>query len=53
MKQADLIIAGCRQLLTCGGAIPKRKEALRDVGVIENAWIASHQGRIVYIGPEE
>ncbi len=53
MKQADLIIAGCRQLLTCGGAIPKRKEALRDVGVIENAWIASHQGRIVYLGPEE
>jgi len=53
MKQADLIIAGCRQLLTCGGAIPKRKEALRDVGVIENARIASHQGRIVYIGPEE
>jgi len=53
MKQADLIIAGCRQLLTCGGAIPKRKAELRDVGVIENAWIASHQGRIVYIGPEE
>ncbi|MCX6574919.1 MAG: imidazolonepropionase [Candidatus Aminicenantes bacterium] len=53
MKQADLIIAGCRQLLTCGGGIPKRKAELRDVGVIENAWIASHQGRIVYIGPEE
>jgi len=53
MKQADLIIAGCRQLLTCGGGIPKRKAELRDVGVIENAWIASHQGRIVYIGPED
>ncbi len=53
MKQADLIIAGCRQLLTCGGGIPKRKAELRDVGVIENAWIASHQGRIVYVGPEE
>jgi imidazolonepropionase len=53
MKQADLIIAGCRQLLTCGGSLPKRKAELRDVGVIENAWIASHQGRIVYIGPEE
>jgi imidazolonepropionase len=53
MKKADLIIAGCRQLLTCGGGIPKRKEALRDVGVIENAWIASHRGRIIYIGSEE
>jgi imidazolonepropionase len=53
MKEADLIIAGCRQLLTCAGGIPKRKEALRDVGVIENAWIAAHQGRIVYVGLEE
>jgi imidazolonepropionase len=53
MKQADLIIAGCRQLLTCRGGIPKRKEALRDVGMIENARIASSQGRIVFIGPEE
>ena len=53
MKQADLIIAGCRQLLTCRGGIPKRKEALRDVGVIENAWIASSRGRIIYVGQEE
>jgi len=52
MKQADLVVAGCRQLLTCSSA-PKRKEALRDVGLIENGWIASHGGRIVFVGREE
>ncbi len=51
MKQADLLIAGCRQLLTCSG-LPKRKEQLQDIGLIENAWIASRKGRIVFVGQE-
>jgi len=51
MKQADLLIAGCCQLLTCSG-LPKRKEQLQDIGLIENAWIASRKGRIVFVGQE-
>ena len=52
MISADCVVAGCRQLLTCGGPVPKRKEALRDLGVVENGWIASERGRIVFIGTE-
>jgi imidazolonepropionase len=51
MKQADFLIAGCRQLLTCSG-LPKRKEQLQDIGLIENAWIASLKGRVVFVGQE-
>jgi imidazolonepropionase len=53
MKSADLLIANCRQILTCRGPIPKRKEDLDDVGLIEDASIASHKGRIVFVGREE
>ena len=53
MIKADCVVAGCRELLTCGGGIPKRKEALQDVGMIENAWIASRDGRIVFVGKEK
>jgi len=52
MISADCVVAGCRQLLTCGGPVPKRKEALRELGVIENGWIASERGRIVFAGTE-
>jgi len=51
MKKADLIVAGCRQLLTCAGG-PKRREAMRDVGLVENGWVAAHDGRIVFAGTE-
>lgn len=53
MKSADLAVLGCEQLVTCGGPIPKRKDALQDVAVIEKGCIASHQGRIVFIGDEK
>ncbi|MBN2200210.1 MAG: imidazolonepropionase [Candidatus Aminicenantes bacterium] len=52
MSRADLVLAGCRQLLTCRGGAPKRKNELGDVGLVENAWLASHRGRIVYAGDE-
>jgi imidazolonepropionase len=52
MKKADCVVAGCRQLLTCAGSIPKRKDALGDVGLFENGWIAAHEGRIVFVGDE-
>ena len=53
MKSADLVVTNCSQLLTCRGPIPKRKEALQDVGCIENATIASLNGKIVFIGAEK
>ncbi|MHB8053951.1 MAG: imidazolonepropionase [Candidatus Aminicenantales bacterium] len=53
MIKADCLVAGCRELATCRGPIPKRREALNDVGIVENAWIAGHGGRIVFVGSEE
>ncbi len=53
MIKADCCVAGCRELATCRGPIPKRREALNDIGVVENAWIAGRGGRIVFIGSEE
>ncbi len=53
MIPADLVVRACRQLVTCAGPLPKRKADLRDIGLREDAWIASHRGRIVFIGSEE
>lgn len=53
MISADVVVAGCRQLLTCAGPLPKRKAALGDVGLVENGWVASRRGAIVFAGPEE
>jgi imidazolonepropionase len=52
MEQADLIIRHLAQLVTCSGPAPKRKEALKEPGLIEEAAIASFQGRIVYVGSD-
>lgn len=52
MKSADLIVQNCSQLLTCKGPIPKRAEALRNLGFVENGFIASNRGRIVFVGDE-
>ncbi len=53
MITADLIIRDCRQIVTCSGAIPKRKPALQSVGERGNASIASRSGSIVFIGSRE
>ena len=53
MKSADLVVVNCEQLLACRGRIPKRVDALQDVGVLEKACIASHKGRIVFVGEEK
>ncbi len=52
MKSADLIVSNCQQLLHCGGTLPKRREALRDIGLIERSSIASFKGRIIFVGEE-
>ncbi len=53
MTSADLIVRNCRQLLTLAGPVPKRKQNLREVGLLEKAWLASCRGRIVFIGQEK
>ena len=50
MTSADCVVSNCRQLVTCGGPIPKRKDALLNLGVVENGWIASQEGEIVFAG---
>ena len=53
MKSADLAVINCEQLLTCRRRIPKRKDSLQDVGILEKGCIASHKGRIVFVGDEK
>jgi imidazolonepropionase len=53
MRSADLAVANCEQLLTCRGPIPKRKEALADVGLLKKGCISSYKGRFVFVGVEQ
>lgn len=53
MTCADLVVAGLDQLLTCGGPAPRTGPAMREVGLLEKAWIAGYQGKIVFVGPEK
>ncbi|MFW6159975.1 MAG: imidazolonepropionase [Acidobacteriota bacterium] len=53
MIKADLLIRSCHQLLTCQGPVPKRRSELQNVGLLENASIASYRGKIVFVGKNE
>ncbi|MCX7974259.1 MAG: imidazolonepropionase [Candidatus Aminicenantes bacterium] len=53
MELADLIIRRLNQLVTCSGPVPKRKEALKEIGLIEEAAIASYKGKIIYVGNDK
>jgi imidazolonepropionase len=53
MISADCVVSGCRQLVTCAGPLPKRGPALGDLGVVEDGWIASNKGEIVFAGTAE
>ena len=35
MTSADLVVAGCRELVTCAGPLPKRGRGLRQIGAVE------------------
>jgi imidazolonepropionase len=45
-----LTICGARVLTLAGGAVPRRRAALRDPGVIERGWVAVEDGRIRGVG---
>ncbi|MCX8159635.1 MAG: imidazolonepropionase [Candidatus Saccharicenans sp.] len=53
MTCADLVVAGLDQLLTCGGPAPKTGPAMREVGLLEKAWIAGCQGKVIFVGSEK
>jgi imidazolonepropionase len=53
MRSADLVVAGCRELVTCAGPLPKRGKDLRRIGVVENGWVAASKGAIVFAGSED
>lgn len=50
----DLAIFNCGELLTIASPDgPKRGEALADVGLIENAAVGIHQGKIAWVGTQK
>ena len=53
MISADLVVAGCRELLTCAGPLPRRGRDLEEVGLVADGWAASSKGVVVYAGDEE
>ena len=53
MRSADLVVASCRELLTCAGPLPRRGQALRQVGLVENGYVASSNGVIVFAGSKD
>jgi imidazolonepropionase len=52
MIYADLVIANLKQLITCSGPAPKIGPKMKEVGVLERAWLAGNRGKIVFVGPE-
>ncbi|MBN1274540.1 MAG: imidazolonepropionase [Candidatus Aminicenantes bacterium] len=50
MKSADLIVAGCTELITCSGEIPKRKSDLGKLETIKDGCVASIDGKIIFAG---
>ncbi len=53
MIYADLVVTSVGQLVTCSGQAPKTGPAMREAGVVEKAWLAGQNGKIIFIGPEK
>ncbi|MDX1520282.1 MAG: imidazolonepropionase, partial [Anaerolineae bacterium] len=52
MTKIDLLVHSATQLITCASPNgPKRGEAMRDVGLIEDGAVAAANGKIVAVGP--
>lgn len=49
-KKVDLALKNCAQLLTLRGSVPKRREELKDLGVIYDGELGVKKGRIVGVG---
>ncbi len=53
MTCADLVVAGLEELVTSSGPAPRTGPAMREIGLLEKAWIAGREGKIVFVGREE
>ncbi len=54
MQNVDILLINAGQLITCANeSQPKRGQAMRDVGIIENGAMAIHDGRIIAIGKSQ
>ncbi|WP_420642898.1 imidazolonepropionase [Candidatus Leptofilum sp.] len=53
MIKADLLIHSAAQVVTCASIMPKRGEAMQDVGMIADGAVVVKDGRILSIGPTE
>ncbi len=52
MPEADLIVRNIASLATLAGDVPRTRESMRDLKIIEDAALASHAGVLVYIGSD-
>ena len=52
LPTADLVVRNIGLLATLRGPRPRLGGALREIGVVKNAAIAAHEGRLVFVGPE-
>ena len=52
MINADLVVRGASELLTCAGPIPRAGAAQAEVGAVARGALAARGGRIVFVGPE-
>jgi imidazolonepropionase len=52
MIDADFAVRRIGRLATLAGPAPRRGEALRDLGLIEDAAVAAAAGRLVYVGSD-
>jgi imidazolonepropionase len=50
--EADLIVRGASELLTCAGPIPRARAAQSDIGAVPRGAAAARGGVLVFVGPE-
>ncbi|VAW41019.1 Imidazolonepropionase [hydrothermal vent metagenome] len=53
MIEADLLIHSAAQVVTCASDVPKRGEAMQDVGLIADGAVGIRDGRILTIGSSD
>jgi len=50
--EADLVVRGASELLTCAGPIPRAGAAQSEIGLLPRGAVAARDGVLVFVGPE-